>query len=431
MKATLSPQERRLRDFRYAQRKRRERYGEHNPWGIFALYDHLAGIRDDIEWAEDAAWRREQLEPYFSWDDYEDARHSNCNAGCNHPHFTIFCMIVCTACLVVSISLEGFEHVTINPMIGPSAEILVRMGAKKTTLIVNNGEWYRIFTSTFLHAGILHFVINMLALWFVGTAVEHSHGSFAAALLFTLPAIGGTLLSALFLPEYITVGASGGIFGLIGACLADIFSNWGLLFSKHVNEDNDKKRFRHVRILIWLVVDIVLNVMIGLTPFVDNFTHMGGMVLGFLCGLSTMQRLPKSFFGVKTNAVSKARAIIVRFLGIIISVICVFAGFIELGTGGLKVRCEGCRYISCVPFPFWRENDKWWYCDDCNKPVVNGRLFQDPSSLFFTHMHLTCPDKSIVNITLTNVEDESQKFFKHNLAAYCRSECDNIFANLG
>ena len=50
----------------------------------------------------------------------------------------------------------------------------------------------------------------MLVLWFVGTAVEHSHGSFAAALLFTLPAIGGTLLSALFLPEYITVGASGG-----------------------------------------------------------------------------------------------------------------------------------------------------------------------------------------------------------------------------
>jgi len=50
----------------------------------------------------------------------------------------------------------------------------------------------------------------MLALWFIGSAVEQSHGFLAAALLFILPAIGGTLLSALFLPEYISVGASGG-----------------------------------------------------------------------------------------------------------------------------------------------------------------------------------------------------------------------------
>lgn len=66
------------------------------------------------------------------------------------------------------------------------------------------------FTSKFLHAGIIHFVINMLALWFIGYAVEQSHGFFAAALLFILPAVGGTLLSAIFLPEYISVGASGG-----------------------------------------------------------------------------------------------------------------------------------------------------------------------------------------------------------------------------
>lgn len=50
----------------------------------------------------------------------------------------------------------------------------------------------------------------MLALWFIGYAVEQSHGFFAAALLFILPAVGGTLLSAIFLPEYISVGASGG-----------------------------------------------------------------------------------------------------------------------------------------------------------------------------------------------------------------------------
>ncbi len=236
----------------------------------------------------------------------------------------------------------------------------------------------------------------MLALWIIGSAVEQSHGSLAAALLFILPAIGGTLLSALYLSEYITVGASGGkmktfsncflqyksrlqkvrelthyfhlsavvlgIFGLIGACLADIFSNWGLLFSKHVNKENEKQRFRHIYILIWLILDIMLNIVIGLTPFVDNFSHMGGVILGFLCGLSTMERLPKSFFGIERSCFSRVQTFSVRFLGIIISVLCIIAGFIVLASmhSGSIVKCRGCRYFSCVPFPFWRTENKWW-----------------------------------------------------------------------
>ncbi len=144
--ADMSPAlKRRLRDFRFAQRKRREMYGEQNPWGIIGLYDHLTGIRTDIEWAEDAAWRRENDQPYLSWQDFEDAK----DTGFNQPFFTYFTMLVCTVCLVISIGLNGWkvEKLTINPMIGPSAEVLVQMGAKKTNLIVNDGEWFRIFTS--------------------------------------------------------------------------------------------------------------------------------------------------------------------------------------------------------------------------------------------------------------------------------------------
>jgi hypothetical protein len=67
---------RRLRDFSFAQQKRRETYGEKTPWGIIGLYDHLTGIRTDIEWAEDAAWRRENNEPYLSWSDFEGAKNT-------------------------------------------------------------------------------------------------------------------------------------------------------------------------------------------------------------------------------------------------------------------------------------------------------------------------------------------------------------------
>lgn len=54
---------RRIRDFQFAQDKRRRKYGDERPWGILGLYDHLAAIRVDIEWAEDAAWRRANGEP--------------------------------------------------------------------------------------------------------------------------------------------------------------------------------------------------------------------------------------------------------------------------------------------------------------------------------------------------------------------------------
>jgi hypothetical protein len=136
---------RRLRDFTFAQRKRRERYGEQNPWGIIGLYDHLTGIRTDVEWAEDAAWRRENDQPYLSWQDFEDAK----DTGFNQPFFTYFTMLVCTVCLVVSIGLNGWtvQPMTENPMIGPSAAVLLQMGAKDTSLIVYDNEWYRLLTS--------------------------------------------------------------------------------------------------------------------------------------------------------------------------------------------------------------------------------------------------------------------------------------------
>merc|ERR1740139_1620521 len=110
---------RRLRDFRFAQKKRVDKYGQQLPWGIIGLYDHLTGIRTDVEWAEDAAWRRENDEPYLAWTDFEEAK----DTGLNRPFFTYGVMLVCTCCLIVSIAMnDGWtvEPLSVNPMIGPS-----------------------------------------------------------------------------------------------------------------------------------------------------------------------------------------------------------------------------------------------------------------------------------------------------------------------
>jgi len=158
--------QRRMRDFQFAQQKRLEKYGHARPWGILGLYEHLSAIRNDLEWAEDAAWRRDHSEPYLSWNDFDDSR----DTGFNKPFFTYILLFICTITLIASIGLNGWkvEPLSVNPMIGPSAETLILMGAKDTTLIVNEQQWYRLFTPMFLHAGVIHYLLNMLALWFIG-----------------------------------------------------------------------------------------------------------------------------------------------------------------------------------------------------------------------------------------------------------------------
>jgi membrane associated rhomboid family serine protease/uncharacterized membrane protein YgcG len=259
--------ERRVRDFKFARSKRLERHGEQKPWGIYGLYAHLSDIRADLEWAEDAAWRRQRNQPYLSWRDFEDARDKGFH---NRPWFTYTIIFLCTIMMIVTLGVNGwkFEPLSVNPLIGPSAETLVKCGARDTNLIVNEGQWYRLFTPMILHAGLVHYFLNMLALWSIGGAVEQSHGFASAAVMFIIPAVGGNILSAICLPQYISVGASGGIFGLIGGCLADITLNWNLLFLKTTTDG--KSRTRHIMVLLWLGFDVIVNCLLGLTPFVGK-----------------------------------------------------------------------------------------------------------------------------------------------------------------
>ena len=258
--------ERRTRDFRLAQRQRRSKYGDtasRSAHGVYGLYQHLSSVRIDLEWAEDAAWRRQNGEPYLAWKDFDEARLK----GLNRPWFTYAFVFVCSIMLVVEFGVNDWkvEPLDVNPMIGPSAETLIKVGARDTELIVENGEWFRIFSPLILHAGIIHYLINMLALWFIGKAVELNHGMLNTIILFMVPGVGANILSAVFLPEYISVGASGGIFGLIGACVADLGVNWRLLFIKKGNETEKAVWRRNMVAFFILFVEIFINIVSCLT----------------------------------------------------------------------------------------------------------------------------------------------------------------------
>jgi membrane associated rhomboid family serine protease len=416
--------ERRVRDFKFAQQKRRERAGGNTQraWGIFGLYAHLSDIRADLEWAEDAAWRRQQSQPYLSWTDFEKGRDKGMN---NRPWFTYSLLAICTIMMFVAWGVNGWkmEPLKVNPLIGPSSETLIKVGARQSDLIVNHGQYFRLFTPLVLHAGWIHYVINMMALYFIGGAFEQSHGWLSACVLFIVPAVGGNILSAICLPQYISVGASGGIFGLIGGCLADIAINWNLLFLKSTTEEGD--RWRHGMVLFWLILDILLNCIIGLTPYVDNFTHLGGLIYGLLCGLSTIEKMAVGFFGLQSDQLSW-KMYLTRFLGLITSVVAIMITTVVLvQSDGVTSSCSGCRYISCVPFPPNAE-ERWWECDDCD--FVTADLFVRPEDGLYEEIALTCPDGQIEVIEVATRGWFDKEQVREALPSFCRDQCENVFA---
>ena len=82
---------------------------------------------------------------------------------------------------------------------------------------VANGDWWRLFTSMFLHYGPLHLGLNVLALWWFGAAVEEVLGRGRYLLLYLVSGLAGAAGALVVSPETLTVGASGAIFGILGA----------------------------------------------------------------------------------------------------------------------------------------------------------------------------------------------------------------------
>lgn len=167
--------------------------------------------------------------------------------------------------IILNILLYLIEVIKSRNLIDIDIYTLIQMGAKVNVLI-NSGEIYRLLTSAFLHGGIIHIFFNMSALNIIGREVEAVYGSKRYIAIYVISALGGSVVSYLFKPNSISVGASGAIFGLLGAMLI-----FGL-------KERDKIGKQYMK---YILETIGLNVIIGITiPNIDNFAHLGGLILG-------------------------------------------------------------------------------------------------------------------------------------------------------
>jgi membrane associated rhomboid family serine protease len=142
-----------------------------------------------------------------------------------------------------------------------------------------SGQYWRLFTAGFLHGDILHIGFNMWCLWSLGRLSERLFGKWQTLAIYMLTGVGGALLSIAYDPARRELGASGAIFGIVGAVIA------GLKFGD-LNISAGEKRAISSSVISFAVLNFVLGMSnISMFANVDNMCHLGGFVTGLLIGL--------------------------------------------------------------------------------------------------------------------------------------------------
>ncbi len=147
---------------------------------------------------------------------------------------------------------------------------LVFFGANVQGL-VKSGQVWRLVTSIFLHIGILHLIVNMYSLFIIGGQLETFLGKVKYLIVFLVSGLVGSLLSCV-MHETVSAGASGAIFGLLGSLL---------YFGYHY------RLYLGSVLKTQVIPIIILNLIIGfVSPGIDNFAHIGGLVGGYLATMA-------------------------------------------------------------------------------------------------------------------------------------------------
>ena len=171
--------------------------------------------------------------------------------------------IIMAICIILFILMELSGGST-------NSQTLLKYGANLDVL-VKNGEYYRLFTCIFLHIGIMHLLCNMYSLYIIGREVENLFGKIKYIIIFILSGIFGSIMSLAFTHNTISAGASGAIFGLLGALLY-----FGMHYRTYLGEAIKRS----------IIPIIVVNLIIGFfAEGIDLAAHIGGLVGGVLVAM--------------------------------------------------------------------------------------------------------------------------------------------------
>ncbi|KZT61287.1 rhomboid-domain-containing protein [Calocera cornea HHB12733] len=275
--------------------------------------------------------------------------------------------------LVLNAHFQGTAisfHPTVNYMLGPGGSTLINVGARyvpcmkdspqippTTQLACMNdtanpadilcplatvcgfggfgaddvpNQWFRFILPVFLHVGIVHILLNMVAQAFLCSYVERQVGSTAFLIIYFASGIFGNVLGGNFaLIGLTSMGASGAIFGCVAAQWVDLLTHWGL-------EDHPGRN------LVLLIIELIVGVGLGYIPGVDNFAHLGGFLMGLLTCIVLFPVISRT-----------RRHMIIVWIFRIIAIPLIIVLFVVLirnfYTADPAASCPWCRYLSCIP----------------------------------------------------------------------------------
>lgn len=156
-------------------------------------------------------------------------------------------------------------------------EVLHRIGALEPDAVVLQGEYWRLFTALFLHAGFLHLAFNLFALYVLGPPLERSIGTIRFLVCYLISGIASSagvvaLTEIGLVQESQLVGASGCILGVVGA--------WAGLLLRHRHAPFAKQRLANIGLIVAIQIAFDLS-----TPQISMPAHMCGLIAGFFLGL--------------------------------------------------------------------------------------------------------------------------------------------------
>ncbi|KAG7824112.1 hypothetical protein KL909_002110 [Ogataea angusta] len=324
------------------------------------------------------------------------------------PYFTYFVSLIQVVVFIYELVKMGIYTKTVfqtkpyfNPMLGPSSYVQINVGARylpcMTTITgytdneqlewpcpnstststdvcsleelcgmgvgFSDGtprQWWRLFTSIFIHAGFIHIIFNLLLQVALGSKVERYIGLLRYAFIYVAAGMGGSILGANFLPAGMaSSGASG---ALCGACVA--MNLILLIYNNNIDHYDPRLKGRagrklFVMMLVGSVVEVIIIFVLGLLPGIDNFAHIGGFVIGIVLGTVLLDS--PSFVYEQDGQTRKP---LIFFTWIFVRVVCLaltiayFAllskNFADKGAEASD-SCKWCKYINCLPVNGWCE----------------------------------------------------------------------------
>lgn len=178
------------------------------------------------------------------------------------PIITHLLIALCILMFVICLFIDGF-----GALRELSVDTAEKLGATGMAFL-KDGELWRLITHMFLHLSFIHLALNMYSLYILGVQTETFLGKWKFLIIYLVSGICGALLSGIISGEnIISVGASGAIFGLAGALL---------YFGYHY------RTYLGTAIKNQILPIVILNLIIGFTPGIDGFAHLGGLIGGVL-----------------------------------------------------------------------------------------------------------------------------------------------------